>query len=263
VRSTVATRLAAFTLVIAGSFGTAYGLGQKLPGNRESKPHTHGSPAASPIPPGFSVDGYVLVTEANQPSTSALALHINGSDGGRITNFVDDHGAMLHVVLIRPDLSGFQHVHPDVAADGSFVIPIDQPGKWHVIVESQPAGAQAPIALATNVDDEVAVGTVSMPGAVDAVTLDDLTVSRNGLDFAVVSKDGSAVTGLEPYLGQPAHLIAIREGDLAYTHLHSAHAMAGSTFTFDGTLGAGTYRLFLQFGYRGSVETFAFTVVQP
>ena len=30
-----------------------------------------------------------------------------------------------------------------------------------------------------------------------------------------------------------------------------------------GTLQAGTYRLFLQFGYRGDVVTAAFTVVEP
>ena len=69
-------RLAAFVLVIAGSFGTAYGLGRKLPGDPESKPHTHAAPAADPVPPGFTADGYVLVTDADQTTTSALALHL-------------------------------------------------------------------------------------------------------------------------------------------------------------------------------------------
>ena len=32
-RPTAIVRLAAFVLVIAGSFGTAYGLGRRLPGN--------------------------------------------------------------------------------------------------------------------------------------------------------------------------------------------------------------------------------------
>jgi hypothetical protein len=261
--SAAVTRLAAFALVIAGSFGTAYGLGRKLPGNPESKPHTHGPAVANPVPPGFTVDGYVLVTDADQPSNAALRLHVTAPDGRRVTEYTEAHGSKLHVVLIRPDLSGFQHVHPDIAADGSFVVPIDQPGKWHIVVDVQPTGAAAPIVLSTNVDDEVAVDRVALPKPDDELTIGDLTVTRRDLQFTVSSKDGSPVDGLEPFVGQPAHLIAVRQGDLAYTHLHAADATAGPTFSFHGPLAAGTYRLFLQFGYRGDVETFAFTVVQP
>jgi hypothetical protein len=255
-------RLAAFVLVIAGSFGTAYGLGRKLPGNPESKPHTHGKPAADPVPAGFAVDGYVLVTEANQPSTSALALHVNGPDGRRVIDYTEAHGSKLHVVLIRPDLSGFQHVHPDIATDGSFVIAIDRPGKWHIVIDAQPAGATAPIVLATNVDDEVPVDKVALPAPNDYVKIGDLAVARQGLDFTVTAGDGSPAAGLEPYLGQAAHLFAIRQGDLAYTRLPPIDGMS-SMLMFNGTLPSGTYRLFLQFGYRGEVLTVPFTVVQP
>ena len=134
-------RIAAFVLVIGGSFGTAYGLGRKLPGNSESKPHSHSTAVADPVPPGFAAAGYVLVTDAAQTSTSALALHVDGPDGQRVTEYTEAHGSKLHVVLVRPDLSGFQHIHPQIGADGSFVVPIDQPGKWHIVVDAQPAGA--------------------------------------------------------------------------------------------------------------------------
>jgi hypothetical protein len=258
-------RLAAFVLVIAGSFGTAYGLGRKLPGNPESKPHTHATAKADPVPPGFAADGYVLVTDADQTSTSALALHVNGPDDQPVTEYTEAHGSKLHVVLVRPDLVGFQHVHPAIGADGSFIVPIDQPGKWHVVVEAQPAGAAAPVVLATNVDDEVQVDAVSLPAPDDEVSVDGLTVTRQGVNFTVTASDGSAAEGLEPYLGQPAHLIAIRQGDLAYTHLHPSASTGSMTsmLMFDGALPAGTYRLFLQFGHRGDVLTVSFTVVQP
>ena len=259
---TVAVRLAAFVLVIAGSFGTAYGVGTKLPGNPESRPHTHDTAAPSLVPPGFTVDGYVLVTEADRSSASALALHVDGPDGNRITDFAESHGSRLHVVLVRPDLSGFQHVHPDIAADGSFVVPVDQPGNWHIVVDVLPVGAPGATVLATNVDDEVAVDEVALPAPDDEAQVDGLTVTRDGLNFTVTSSNGAPAEGLEPYLGQPAHLIAICSGDLAYAHLHPMDG-AATTFMFHDTLPAGTYRLFLQFGYRGAVQTVAFTVVQP
>jgi hypothetical protein len=37
----VFVRLAVFVLVIAGSFGTAYGVGRMLPGDPEPRPHPH------------------------------------------------------------------------------------------------------------------------------------------------------------------------------------------------------------------------------
>jgi hypothetical protein len=251
------TRLAAFALVVAGSFGTAYAVGQKLPGNRESKPHTHGgATAASTLPPAFAADGYVLFTDATQPSAATMALHLNGPDGSRVTDFADRRGAQVHVVLIHPDLSGFQHVQPDIAADGGFVIPI-QPGPWRIIVDSQPVGAARPVVLATSVDDETAVATVALPKPSDLVTVDGLTITRLGLSFTL-----STAEGVESYLGQPAYLVAVRRGDLAYTNLDTAGEMPGM-FMFSGSLTPGTYRLFLQFGYHGKVLTVPFTVVQP
>jgi hypothetical protein len=256
-------RLAAFVLVIFGSFGTAYSVGRRLPGSAESKPHTHGPIKPSLVPPGFEVDGYVLVNDSNQPSKSATGLHINGPDGQRVTDFVEAQGSKLHVVLIRFDLSGFEHLHPEINADGSFIVPRDKAGKWHIVVDAQPAGATAPIVLATNVDDEVLRNDVSLPKPNDKVTVDGLIVTRQGLNFNVTSKDGSVAVGLESYLGQPAHLIAIRKGDLAYTHVHPATGATAAEFAFDGALSAGTYRLFLEFGYHGKVVTAAFTTVQP
>jgi len=259
-----AVRLLAFALVIFGSFGSAYSLGRRLPGNPESKPHTHGKVAPSPIPPGFEVDGYVLVNNADQPSASAVALHVKAPDGQRVTDFTVTQGADLHVVLIRPDLSGFEHLTPDVGADGSFVVPVGH-GKWHIIVDAQPAGANAPIVLATNVDDEVEAKTISLPKPADTMKVGDLVVIRNGLQFTVTGNDGGPAQGLEPYLGHPAQLIALRQTTLAYHHLLPAASAPTSpaTFGFDGTLPSGTYRLFLQFGFGGAVQTAAFTMVQP
>jgi hypothetical protein len=255
-------RLVAFVLVIAGTFGTAYGLGRRLPGNPESKPHTHGPVKPSLIPPGFAVDGYVLIAESNQPSASLHALDVNGPDGQRITTYTAAQGAKLHVVMTHPDLSGFVHLTPDLAADGTFIVPIAKPGKWHIIIDAQPVGRSTPIVLATNVDDEVPIGDVKLPAETDKVTLDDLTIVRHGLSFTVTAKDGSAAKGLEPYLGQPAQLFVLHKDDLGYTHPAPVDAPP-ATFSFEGTLAPGTYRLFLQFGYRGDVRTVAFTVVQP
>ena len=255
--SPVAARLAAFTLVLAGAFGTAYAAGEKLPGHTHngSDAHSH-SNTVGPIPAASDSDGYRLITDTGAGSNE-LAFHVTDPSGRRVTDLTEVHGALLHTVLVRPDLSGFQHVHPDIAADGSWVVPIEQPGPWHIVFELLPAGAAREIVLTIDTDDGTAVPTTPLPAADDTVESDGLTVTRNGLSFTVSPSDG-----LEPYLGQAAHLVAIRQGDLAYEHLHPTDAMTGMLMFGDALGAPGTYRLFLQFGYRGEVLTVPFTVVQ-
>lgn len=86
------------------------------------------------------------------------------------------------------------------------------------------------------------------------------------LRFAI-SKDGQTVQP-EPYLGAGGHLVALREGDLAFLHVHptehghdeSTSSPHGEPVAFAATFPtAGRYRLFLQFKHRGTVHTVAFT----
>jgi len=86
-----------------------------------------------------------------------------------------------------------------------------------------------------------------------------------------VERDGVPVVDLEPYLGALGHLVALRAGDLAYTHVHpvDGDAAAGSggggpsvQFLLD-VPSPGDYRLFFDFAHAGTVHTAAFTVHVP
>ena len=78
---------------------------------------------------------------------------------------------------------------------------------------------------------------------------------------AYVTRNGRAVTGLQPYLGAYGHLVALHAGDLAYSHVHPVgESLSAGTITFDAELHkAGPYRLFMQFQTNGRVHTVAFT----
>jgi hypothetical protein len=164
---------------------------------------------------------------------------------------------------VRPDLSGFQHVHPEIRSDGTWDVTLTEPGQWHIVFESTPSGSADSIVVSANLDDETTIPTVALPAPDDTVEVDGLLVTRDGFSFAVTAADGGAATGLEPYLGQPAHLVALRQGDLAFTHLHPDDGMAGMLMFGSGISAPGTYRLFLQFGHDGQVLTVPFTVVIP
>jgi hypothetical protein len=83
-----------------------------------------------------------------------------------------------------------------------------------------------------------------------------------------VSRDGVPVTDLQPYLGAYGHLVALRDGDLAYLHVHpdgtpgDGRTAAGPQITFYAEVPSnGAYRLFLDFQHRGVVRTAEFTAV--
>ena len=69
------------------------------------------------------------------------------------------------------------------------------------------------------------------------------------------------MTDLEPYLGALGHLVAIRDGDLAYLHVHpldEADGAGGPQVRFAVEVPtAGTYGLFFDFAHGGEVRTAA------
>ena len=78
-----------------------------------------------------------------------------------------------------------------------------------------------------------------------------------------ITKDGEPVR-TDPYLGAGGHLVALREGDLAFLHVHPEASDDPGTIRFGATLpSAGRYRLFLQFKHDGVVRTVAHTLVVP
>ena len=99
--SHVVGRLGAFALVLAGTFGTAYAVGERLPGHTHSAQdgHTHtGTGMSTPVPPGFESGGYQLVTD--HAHAGMATFHLRDEAGSDVTEFTEAHGSLLHVVVI-------------------------------------------------------------------------------------------------------------------------------------------------------------------
>lgn len=89
-----------------------------------------------------------------------------------------------------------------------------------------------------------------------------LKVSTESQLTFTVRRAGRPVTALEPYLGAYGHLVALRNPDLAYSHVHpTAHDGSRATITFAADFAtAATYRLFMQFRAGGRVHTASYTL---
>ena len=285
-----ATRVAGFVGALAAMFGLALGVGNVFGPDADPQASTHGadepdtaqqaSADTTDVPEGLmtSQNSYTLALQA--PSAVAgndvpVTFRITGPDGAAVTKYDVEHEKRVHLIAVRRDFTGFQHVHPELSSDGTWATELDlTPGQWRLLADFKPSGADAltlgaDLAIAGDYRPaepagesrtaEVGEYTVTLEGNLSAGADSKLTLS--------VAQKGRPVTDLEPYLGAYGHLVALRVGDLAYLHVHPDGALDDGTTKpgpdvvfYAAVPSTGTYRLYLEFKHQGVVRTAAFTV---
>jgi hypothetical protein len=224
--------------------------------------------------PGVQVaqDGLRLAIERSAFTAAALSepfsFRIVDARGRPVRDFELQHERRMHLIVVRRDLTGFQHLHPKMRTDGTWTTAIDfgEGGTYRVFADFRRDGKQHTLGADVQVGGRFRPRP--LPGAARVVRTDggDLEVALRAdgatpgedvrLEFDV-RDDGRAVTDrLDSYLGAKGHLVALRDGDLAYLHTHAEHDELAFTLSYPT---AGLYRLFAQFQYRGRVQTAAFT----
>ncbi|MGW7443974.1 hypothetical protein [Kitasatospora sp. NPDC054795] len=281
-------RITAFAAGLAAAFGLALGVGHAT-GNGGTSPkpamaghaghagHTEEPGGGGEHQPGglqVSERGYTLSVEnpfVTAGSPTDLRFRILGSDGKPVTAYQPQHEKDLHLIVAPRDLSTFQHLHPTLAADGTWSAPTAVPaaGEYRVFADFTPAGAAEGLTLGADLHAAGDLRPAPLPEAGRTATVDgytvtlggDLTPGRSGRLALSVSKDGRPVTDLQPYLGAYGHLVALRAGDLAYLHVHPDTTTPGPEIGFTTTApSTGDYRLFLDFKHQDTVRTAAFTL---
>jgi len=290
------TRIAVYVGSLAVAFAAATGIGYAVGplGDDDSSGgghDGHGEVATAPlapapstpapaavearIPPGLqSTQGgwtlNLLTPTAEAGRAAELRLVIAGADGAPLRSYATQHEKELHLIVVRRDLTGYQHLHPTRAADGVWSVPFTaaQGGSYKVFADFKPAGAESGFTLASDLAVAGAQTLAVPPGDARTVVVDGYTVSLTGspragtserLSFAI-SRDGRPVDDVEPYLGARGHMVALRGGDLAYLHVHPDGG-GGDTVAFGvETPTSGTYRLFFEFKREGVVHLARFEV---
>jgi hypothetical protein len=175
----------------------------------------------------------------------------------------------MHLIVVRRDMRDFQHLHPEMDETGRWSTPITLPeaGTYRVFADFAHDGESTTLA-----DDLVVAGEANpqpLPEPSSRATTaggyevtlagDDSVLGKaSEIEFSV-TRDGSPVE-VEPYLGADGHLVALREGDLAFLHTHPSEDAEGDSIHFMTEYPtADRYRLFLQFKHQGEVQTAEFT----
>jgi len=204
-------------------------------------------------------------------TTTTWRFQIIGCDGHPVRHFDRDNTKLLHLIVVRTDLSGYQHLHPSLESDGTFTIRIhtQRPGTYRAIADFVIDGRK--YVLGTNLTAPGPASSIPLapPATLSSVDGYDVELQRPAeltagqeeqLTFRITSH-GQPVTDLQPYLGCYGHLVALHAPELSYSHVHPiSEDQTSGAITFDTELPKrGTYRLFLQFRTHDQVHTVAFT----
>lgn len=244
------TRIAAFVIGLVVLFGAAFVAGRLFDD--------------SPTPRAAAGYDFQLVTTAFEAGAKVpVAFKILDADNRPVTRFAVRHTKKLHLIAVSKDFARFRHVHPVMAADGTWTTDIAlDPGEWRLFADFQPVGGEN-VVLARDI---TLAGRPVVTTDVDGyrvTAIGDLVAGGDGSMLELeVTRNGLPVTDLEPYLGAYGHLVVLRETDMQYLHVHPEDGPAGPKIRFHVEVPtAGTYHLYLDFKRAGVVHTAA--VVLP
>lgn len=235
--------------------------------------HVHTGPAAAAGSDvgglAVSAGGYTVTPLSHEGGQ--LSFVIKGSDGKPVTGFATVHEKQLHLIVARRDLSGYQHLHPQMAPDGTWSVQADlsRAGVWRVFADFTalaPGGAQSALTLGYDITIPGDYRPEAIPAPAREAAVDGQTVTYEGTPTVGATSPllfrvpGGAA--LEPYLGSYGHLVVLRDGDLAYVHVHPEPALAGGAVKFWlAAPSPGKYRMFFDYQIAGKVHTAQFTLV--
>jgi len=269
---TTPAKLAAFAAALGAVFGAAALAGGALRPLHDPEAGAEADAMAMDADPvrGLAVSEHGLTLELARRSARPgaefrLAFRILGEGGRPVRDFDLEHTRRMHLIVVRRDLTGFQHLHPALRADGAWTTPLTLPqaGTYRVFADFSAGGE--PTTLADDLLVDGGVRSRPLPAPARSAETDGFRVrltegaveagEESELSFAVTRR-GKPVS-LQDYLGARGHLVALRQGDLAFLHVHPD----ASSLRFEAAFpSAGRYRLFLQFRVAGRVHTAAFTL---
>jgi hypothetical protein len=239
--------------------------------------HATGGHGAELAGLAVSENGYVLRPEQTSVPPGQqiqFAFTINDGEGRPVrAGYEVESQRELHLIVARRDLTLFQHLHPSRDATGRWSTPLVLPaaGVYRVYADFTIGGQRRTLGADLFVPGDFrpdplppASGIAEADGYTVALASGREVVRAGGeSDVAfLVMRAGRPVGDLAPYLGAKGHLVTLREGDLAYLHVHpEATAGAAEEIRFMAKFPTpGRYRLFLQFSTDGRVHTVAQTL---
>ena len=269
-------KLGAYALLLAAVLGGGAAVGAAagpidVGGNPSHETHQEDIPMNTTLPAGgllVAQDGYSFDPEDRIADVGRFAFTIAGPDGHPVESYELLHDRELHLIVASSDLQSYAHLHPERDDHGQWSVELPElpAGSYRAFADFQPTGAEQ----YTLGVDLTAPGTAQAPlplrpRASDTVDGYTVTLGRDpagrSAEVTVTVRRGDQIVTTEPYLGAAGHLVALRDGDLAYLHVHPLDDEPSGPVRFAVEVPtAGTYALFFDFQVDGEVRTASFVI---
>jgi hypothetical protein len=213
----------------------------------------------------------------------------------RVDDFVPDHGHLMHLFVVTPDLDRLWHLHPDEIGTGTFehALPEIPSGRYHLfgdlvhrtgVSETVTASFETPGVTGTPLGGDDSRWVAAEPVRERIVWLRDeqpfVAKRLTMFTFRLDDESGQPARDLELYMGMPGHAVFVRRDRSVFAHVHPSGSapMAALEIAAQGNMphGAhegvlpptvsfpygfpepGDYRIFVQMKRGGRVITAAF-----
>ena len=175
-------KLAGFAAVLALVFAGAAFAGSRLdvhPGRPAAdKPAHMGGMAAGTMPVrGLAVSDHGLTLQLARRTAQPgrrfeLAFRIADRRGRTVRDFDVEHTKRMHLIVVRRDMTGFQHLHPTQRPDGSWAVPAILPvaGSYRVFADF--SVGEKPYTLADDLTVDGPMRSQALPAATTSVDVD-------------------------------------------------------------------------------------------
>lgn len=248
-------------------------------------------PDANKQHPGHCISSNVSTLKLEPQTSNKYQFAILDANNQPIKSFDTVHEKMMHVIVVRKDLTDFQHIHPTFDQQtGVWTLDnlsLPNNGPYRIFADFTPSdakpdskGTKSPITIYEDVfvGDQSIYQAQKIGDTTDGKAFGDYEVLLQTKPLVVAAgatttleylfldtkKSGDqAITDLEPYLGSIGHAIVLSE-NLDFVH---AHAMDDPKLNQRGIVDfmftpqkQGKYKVFAQFKRQGQVFTTDFVL---
>jgi Cu+-exporting ATPase len=188
-----------------------------------------------PVSPAMAgVHAELLSPGGIRPGEAAhLTYRLSDLHGQPLTDLTLSHEEWMHLVSMRDDLSGFQHLHPQpTGTPGEFGVDVTfpAPGRYVVNAEFRRRGAVSDVVYRQYLTVDGTASPVALVEDRSARIVDGIRIELHGearvgepsdLQFSFSDADtGQPIADLQPYLSAAGHVIVASQGLYMLDHAH-------------------------------------------
>src|SRR3954453_22970069 len=183
------TRLAAFTATLVVLLGGGVAVGKLINPSPPRAASNEEMTDMATMVRGLAVADndlrlVVATPDFTRGESQQLRFRIVDAKNQTVRDFDVEQTKRMHLVVVRRDLTGFQHLHPVQAGDGTWSVPLrlERPGSYRVFADFSHDDEPTTLASDVRVDGKGMLAPIPAPAS-EARTGDGYTV-RIGADQA-------------------------------------------------------------------------------